>query len=385
MSELANRTPTAELAASLNVSDECYELAAARYRDLGEWLNDRAYSVVARFKPHVFSQGSFRLGIVVKPLEGEDYDLDLACAFEEGISPLTHSQKTLKDLLGVDLEAYRKARNIKERLEPRHRCWRLNYQDTVGFHIDTVPGVRFDLPVRKQLRESMVRGGLEDQLARTIAENALAITDDRHPAYSVVSPNWDISNPEGYALWFESRMRQARKFLEAQVRFFKVASVEKLPVYRWRTPLQQALQMLKRHRDIMFRADPEGKPISIIITTLAAWSYRGESTIEETIDRVLSDMDRHINPGRPRVPNPVNPIEDFADKWSTTDGRIRRLGENFHSWLARARADFAQVAKSKDHQLLRENSLQKFGVKIPEPAPRRTAGPAIITSSSSAA
>jgi hypothetical protein len=35
-----------------------------------------------------------------------------------------------------------------------------------------------------------------------------------------------------------------------------------------KTPLQQAVQILKRHRDMMFADDPEHKPISVIITTL---------------------------------------------------------------------------------------------------------------------
>lgn len=44
--------------------------------------------------------------------------------------------------------------------------------------------------------------------------------------------------------------------------------------------LQRIVQILKRHRDIMFNGD-EDKPISIIITTLASRAYRGETNLSK--------------------------------------------------------------------------------------------------------
>ena len=57
------------------------------------------------------------------------------------------------------------------------------------------------------------------------------------------------------------------------------------------------------------------KPISIIITTLAAQAYRGETDLQETTLGLLDRMLGLINHETLRVPNPVNPEEDFADKW----------------------------------------------------------------------
>ena len=37
--------------------------------------------------------------------------------------------------------------------------------------------------------------------------------------------------------------------------------------------------LLKRHRDLMFRDNPEFGPISMIITNFAAHAYRGEADI----------------------------------------------------------------------------------------------------------
>ena len=44
--------------------------------------------------------------------------------------------------------------------------------------------------------------------------------------------------------------------------------IEDVPTYRVKTPLQMAIQLLKRHRDIYFQNNNENAPISIIITTL---------------------------------------------------------------------------------------------------------------------
>ena len=109
---------------ALDVPDSAYQLAIRRYEDLGEWLQDPEKAKSADFSPHVLPQGSFRLGTVVHPLKGEDYDLDVACKLQEGMTKSSWTQKRLKLLFREDLEGYRKARDIQEELEEKRRCWR---------------------------------------------------------------------------------------------------------------------------------------------------------------------------------------------------------------------------------------------------------------------
>src|SRR5690625_7827834 len=102
----------------------------------------------------------------------------------------------------------------------------------------------------------------------------------------------------------------------AQTDLFK-ADVADMPRYKLNTHLQQLVQLLKRHRDVMYalpNANTDLKPISIIITTLAARAYRGEANLIDAVRAVPLRMMREINSTEPRVPNPVNPEEDFADK-----------------------------------------------------------------------
>lgn len=365
---------------SLDVPESAYEAAERRYKDLGEWLHDRTKAGSAPFSPHVFAQGSFRLGTVTRPWKREDYDLDLACKLREGMTKSEHTQEQLKRLVGSDLEKYRREWGIQERPEEKHRCWRLNYQDDLEFHMDIVPAIPEAEDQRRVLLEGMIKTGTAEVLARDVAEHAMAITDDRHPEYRTISLKWQISNQEGYALWFESRMRQAKQLLESRAAMEKVAKVDDLPAFRWKTPLQRCIQILKRHRDMMFETDPDGKPISAIITTLAARSYTGEADVESAMSMIVANMAAFVNPSTPRVPNPVNPKEDFADKWPSDPS----LEVNFWRWLDQVKKDFGTLGQSNDIKVLTETALQKFGANIDESRLRKggtlLAKVAVITS-----
>ena len=60
-----------------------------------------------------------------------------------------------------------------------------------------------------------------------------------------------------------------------------------MPAYKEKkSPLQRVVQILKRHRDLMFNGD-ESKPISIIITTLAARAYNKETDVLDALVNVV--------------------------------------------------------------------------------------------------
>ena len=72
---------------------------------------------------------------------------------------------------------------------------------------------------------------------------------------------------------------QKRLLLEREGAIY--SSVDDVPDALIRTPLQRAIQILKRHRDMRFLEHKceEYKPISIIITTLAASAYQNETDV----------------------------------------------------------------------------------------------------------
>lgn len=345
----------------LELPDSAYDKARKRYEDLGEWF-DRDESAVSGNNPHIFPQGSFRLGTAIRPLdESEKYDLDLACKLRDGISKDSHTQETLKKLIGIELEAYRKTRGIKSELEPKHRCWRLEYQDDLSFHMDIVPCIPADEKRRMAILESIRNTGLDEYVAGAASQTTVSITDDRHEGYKHICDNWNISNPEGYAKWFEYRMnpQQTRILLEK-------AQVDDVPLFKKKTPLQRVIQILKRHRDNWSKDNPDSKPISIIITTLAARAYNGETDIVTALGNVLEKMGGLVRPTKPRVPNPVDPEEDFADRWYRHDCLHLRLEGNFNAWLLQARTDFQHLTSTTDTEFLCEHIEEKFSLRVNE-------------------
>ncbi len=365
----------------LEIPDSAYDKADRRYRNLGDWLC-RDGSKVSAFDPYVFPQGSFLLGTVIRPIDAdEEYDLDLGCTLREGVSKSTHSQKQLKQLVGFELEAYRQDRQIQDALDEKRRCWRLAYQDELAFHMDVVPCIPERNGQASIIKEAMVSRGADEVLASEVADRAVSITDTELSSYPVVSSAWLLSNPEGYARWFQSRVELApairdRLFLE------KRAEVAPIPANRRKAPLQRVVQLLKRHRSVMFKDDPDRQPISIIITTLAARAYNGEDTVEEALANVLATMGDHVEDEFPRVGNPVNPDkEDFADKWPTEEGLALDLDGNFRNWLWKAQRDFRYFAEARDAdglekraeealdlKLDRQTLIERFGPSVSAPA-----------------
>jgi hypothetical protein len=347
----------------IELPEGAYEKAEKRYKDIGEWLQ-RPDSSCNEYDPLVFSQGSFRLGTAIKPDADEEYDLDMGCNLRQGLSKNQITQEQLKNLVGDELELYRKARGIKEELAEKKRCWRLEYADGLSFHMDIVPCIPESEIGRGVLKQRMVENSsFDDARAQNVSELAVSITDNTDPKYRVTTDNWRISNPEGYACWFETRMKTAREVINEREISFK-ASIDSMPYYQWKTPLQQAIQLLKRHRDTMFKDDEDSKPISVIITTLAAKAYNGESDLASALTNVLSRMGDFINSVVPFVPNPVNPAEDFADKWCDKGSAEYKLQDNFYKWLYQARADFKALCNKDNGQLLIEAADRGLAVQL---------------------
>lgn len=344
----------------IELPESAYEKAQTRYQSIGEWLS-RDSSSIKEYSPHVFSQGSFRLGTAIRPLDkNEEYDLDLTCKLREGINKTTHSQKDTKKLLGEELKAYRVKNGIKKEVEAKHRCWRMEYQDELSFHMDIVPCIPADKYFIDNSIEILAKHDFSETLAENVSNESVNITDDRHPSYPDISYDWHISNPEGYAKWFESKMHQGEYFDFA----LKSAKIESIPTFKEKSILQRVVQILKRHRDFWSKDNPDSKPISIILTTLAARAYNGENDIVLALENILTNMNKFIYQNRPRIPNPVDPAEDFADRWYRPDSLHLKLEENFNGWLLQAQTDFKHLTSTLDVKFLCEQIEDKFGLNI---------------------
>ena len=262
-----------EIGRTLQITPTQYERAKSAYEAVGDWLED-ASSPLARFRPEVYPQGSMALRTTVRPLHGEEFDLDLVCELNGWTGTAMEIYYALGDRL-ADHEKYRRM------LEGKKRCWRLNYAG--DFHLDALPG-------RKARFGPMFAIDVPD----------CSVSD------------WKPSNPKGYVFWFEGRARSYYDFLEARKK--------PLPAFNPAEAgdsLRRAVQLMKRHRDIRFDGDPDNAPRSIVLTTLAAKHYHGQESVGEALLSILVAIQMEIADadGILVVPNPVNDKENFADAW----------------------------------------------------------------------
>lgn len=296
----------------IDISDELFDAAEQEYKDLGAWIDRKTPTYDVRIYP----QGSFALGTVIKPIKGtDDYDLDLVCEFAQqyGLSARALKCSVVKPLL----QSYRKTKN---EIEEKRRCWHVEYEDVPNFHIDVIPAI--------------------------YRSEYIDITDhdEEEDSYEYIG-----SNPEEYVKWFRGRMAKRRQALQEQYYnehrdvIKSQADIETLKEYHVKTPLQKAIQILKRHRDIMFDGDTNHlKPISIIITTIAAELYNNEDNIVDTLTIILQNAEQYIRSqmvdGEYNVNNPCytgGDAENFADKWNIHPERAKA----FFRWLDKAKED----------------------------------------------
>ena len=352
------------LADAIDIPNSAYEKSIARYEDIGGWLC-RPDSSCSQYAPTVFPQGSFLLGTVTRPSNSEgEYDLDLAVKLEQGISKQTHTQKKLKSLVGRDIEAYRQARGIEQALKEKKRCWRLEYRDQISFHMDILPCIPKSEGWQHQFEHTLKASIADELLAKEIARNAVSITDNERLDYHLISPDWNVSNPQGYGRWFTSRVRLAESTIRDRLRMEQKATIEQIPLYKLKAPLQRCIQLLKVHRDWMFRNAPDQKPISIIITTLAGEAYQGQEDVSEALLYIVENMANYVSARKPRVPNPVYPQEDFADKWYTSAGLELDLEGNFFRWLMQARVDFSNLARNNLPDYILRHAHDSLGLSL---------------------
>lgn len=317
--------------ADFDIPNDVYLLAVARYEDLGAWLSD--YWDASPHDGVVYPQGSFRLGTVVQPVkDGDDYDVDLVC--RRDIAKAATTQAALKADCGIGIAGYVRSdpEGSPSRSEGK-RCWTLNYPGE-PFHMDVLPAI-------------------PDTDA---GANAIWLTDRD-------LRTWQPSNPIDYADWFHGRMRE--EFLELRSGVAKGMDVANLPAWQVKTTLQRTVQALKRHRDLHFAKSPKDKPASIIITTLAASVYVGGGSLYEVLADVTAKMHDWIEMrnGVYWVANPVQPDENFADRWRTNPGRKR----SFFQWMEKVQEDVTGYGVD----LGVDNVLTKFAASFGERSARR--------------
>lgn len=344
-----------ELGSNLDITKSQYDAAVRSYEAVGTHLS-KPDSALAPYKPEIAPQGSFMLGTMVKPVGANDeLDLDLVCQLTGKGANWT--QKHLKDAVGDQLRNSDRYRPMIKSPEGR-RCWTLVYADEAKYHMDILPSI-VDSGYRSLLEKAFSASAIAD-----VAALAMRITDRDRPDYPFEKDHlkWLRSNPFGYAHWFFDRA--SLDFEKGDILAEAVQPVRKYNEKK--LPLQRVVQILKRHRDLHSNGH-EHRPISIIITTLAARAYGKETNILVALQNVITGMRHHIEekyiPALNRkvkwIANPVDGTENFADRWVKEPERERR----FYAWLDAVEADVAKFvgARSLGVPAIMEALKKPFG------------------------
>jgi hypothetical protein len=199
-------------------------------------------------------------------------------------------------------------------------------------------------------------------------KDAILITDKKKIENG--DANWPKSNPKGYIAWFFDKQVDIFQTFKKELAESKEVNVEDVPDYKVRTPLQRAIQILKRHRDVYFLNDNgENKPISIIITTLSASLYSGQDNVFNAIYDILGNLNREmlIREGQYYIPNPANLNENFADKWNENP----ELSKTFFNWVNNAKNVFCDNVLQQKNEIEMDKVLNEIlGFPIEKIAPQ---------------
>ena len=322
----------------LDISDQDYRRVVSSYTAVGGSLAE--YWDGSPAGGEVYPQGSVRLGTITRNIHRND-EIDINLVARRDLDKESVTQAALKEDVGAGLELFIKGDpEGSPEMEEGKRCWTLQYP---GFHVDVLPA----LP-------DAATGG-----------TGISITDTE------VS-QWLPSNPIGYANWFHTVMREEYIALTE-----KAMAIAPVPEWSIKTTLQRTVQALKRHRDIYFTGHLEDRPVSVIITTLAAQAYIGGESLYDVLRAVTAAMpglvevknDVHV------VSNPVQPKENFADRWRDHPRRANR----FFEWAERAAADFGGLGETRGVDTVLEKMALAFGERPAEHA-QRTAGTGLFES-----
>lgn len=305
------------IAEKIAITKSMYDSAISQYNGITQALDVPALSP---FKPVLRVQGSMRLGTSVRSyLNDNDFDVDIIIELRS--IPLGWTQKRVKELILEHLLKHPTYGPMIKVKEGGRRCVTIEYAN--NSHVDVLPSVISD----KYIRAIEYRSS-------DFYSYQLAITDKKDSGYSSETDvsRWPQSNPIGYADWFQSiaERNEARHKSALMVR----AEIEAFPHYKEakdKNTLQKIIMLLKRHRDMLMGTD-EDKPVSILLTTLAAKAYANSPNagIFQTLCWVVEHMmeEIHCQNGRPVVLNPVNPQENFADKWPEKPLKQKK----FYNW-----------------------------------------------------
>ncbi|MFL0586094.1 nucleotidyltransferase [uncultured Sphingomonas sp.] len=303
----------ADVARRIQLTPTAYKEAVGHFDAVSRYLDEHESGFPA-YSPVIYPQGSFRMGSTISAYDDrEDYDIDLL--LELALDPQSDPEAVLR-LVARSLEQG-KGRLKFTTCEIKKRCVTLGY---ANMHLDVTPAVL--VPFR-------------DPRVITIF--------DRHPQ----RPDHALANPEGFARWFDGRVRPRSVIATRATRAQVVPVPEQTPAEHKLDRLL-AIQLLKRFRDIRCDRGGYDRCPSVLLSCLAAQAPQGTGLVTDLRSTALH-VAREVSVANLRVENPACRDDVLSDRWPRKSGSNHRFAADLVFLAERldelARADGTQVRK----------------------------------------
>ena len=284
----------------LQITPARYDLAVSRYETLNQVLEGNG-SPFRHLRPEIYPQGSMALGTTVAPVDGP-HDLDFVLQISRD-----HTAVNPMALIESLYSFLRQNGTYRPMTTMKNRCVRIEYAD--DFYMDVLPACHNG----------------------TVGGTCVKVPDrSLH--------GWSDSNPKGYIDWFKkkSRMVFVRTMMD------KAEAIPDQEAVAQKEVLLLIVQLTKRWRDLYFaEMDPELAPISVVLTTLAAGTYRGEKSVSQAMASMLSGVVELIGQSRRNgekhlhLCNPSNPAEDLTERWDTNPAAYQAFEQGIRDFQQR--------------------------------------------------
>lgn len=275
----------------IQITDSEYEKMKNHYEALCKHID--LNHVLSNEKGNLYQQGSFLIDTVVKPLKRDEFDVDMVAEFDVEWKP-QHKVNEFYDKLydSFDTKLY------GDKLEKYRNSIRINYKG--NYHFDIMPVIK-------------------------------TCTKDVFKAPDVKMSKWVDRAPKSYSEWFnekcdlimlnEGYILDNKAYFNTNIRDMNIDELKKPLSFRMKAPLKRAVQLIKRARDVFFQGVDEYIPQSIVLTTLVANCYEGETEIVGFLKKVANSL--KMLAMQEEVFNLFNPIknanENFTEKWQFHD------------------------------------------------------------------
>lgn len=332
----------AEIAVNIQLPPSLHAKAVDRYEAVRHYI-ERAGSPLEGRVSCFHPQGSMAIDATTSTRGTDDeYDLDIVAE----IDGLDLGPEALLDDLESALEGYPVSRIVRQT-----RCVTLYYSD--GMHLDVTPSRR-RAPKEKQGEIPHAKKGSRNEPPRYVPMNSFAFCQ----WYCVRTPM-----EERFALALNRRLYEQAGIA------FAAADVEDVPA---QTPLiiksvtTVALQLIKRHRNIVYAKETGRIPPSVVLSCHAGHAARPGLGLAEMVIRqarwTARAIDEAAKYGRLlSVPNPEFKEEHFTDRWPESQSQQNTYSRHLHTL-----ANGLEAARNGNVQLedLQEWLREQFGDRV---------------------